>query len=450
MTPQILIRCFCIVLCVFVAHPPFTKAQQTITFQEAIRVALDQNTQLRQSANQVRVSEINVQSARAAFLPNFNISTGTGTNFGLSFDTNVGELRTTANTRFNVNAFTSVNLFDGFQSQATLRQSRLVVASDDLTLNRQRQIVVFQVASQFLAYIQAVEQIKVQQENLLAATQLLSQIEEFVRVGTRPISDLYQQQANVEQAELTILQTEQLVQISEANLLQILRLDPLGSYEFIVPDLTEDAFIPQEFNLTDLYMRAQRQRGDLRAQEVAVEAAAQGLRVARSSSLPQLSFSAGAGSSFNSGIEQVGFFDQLDQNRSQSISLSLNLPIFNRFRTRTQVQRAQVSLDNAKLNVEAIEQQIGVEIRQAYLDYLTAEKQLDVSRRQLEFREQALEAARERYNVGAATLVELTQSQSDFVQASQDEVSARYTIFVRKRLIRYYTGELDPTLPLFD
>ncbi|MCY4223653.1 MAG: TolC family protein [Bacteroidetes bacterium] len=437
-------------LCALIAQPSITKAQQTITFQEAVRIALDQNTQLRQSANQVRISEINVQSARAAFLPNFNLSSGTGTNFGLSFDTNVGELRTTRNTRFNVNAFSSVNIFDGFQSQASLHQSRLAVESDDLRLDRQRQFVVFQVASQFLAYISAAEQIKVQQENLIAATQLLSQIEEFVRVGTRPVSDLYQQQANVEQAELAILQTEQLVQISEANLLQILRLDPLGSYEFIVPDLTEDAFIPEDLDLTDLFMRAQQQRGDLRAQEVAVDAAAQGLRLARSSSLPQLSFSAGAGSSFNSGIEQVGFIDQLDRNFSQSVSLSLNLPVFNRFRTRTQVQRAQVSYDNAKLNVEAIEQQIGVEIRQAYLDYLTAEKQLDVSRRQLEFREQALEAARERYNVGAATLVELTQAQSDFVQASQDEVTAKYTIFVRKRLIRYYTGELNPTLPLFD
>ncbi|MCY4171477.1 MAG: TolC family protein [Bacteroidetes bacterium] len=425
------------------------QAQQIISFEEAVRIALDQNTQLRQSANQVRLSEINVQSARSAFLPSFNVSTGTGTNFGLSFDTNVGELRTTTNTRFNLNAFTSINVFDGFQSQANLRQSRLAVISSDLSLERQRQLIVFQVASQFLAYIQASEQIKVQEENLTAATQLLSQIEEFVRVGTRPVSDLYQQQAAVETAELGIIQAEQLVQISEANLLQILRLDPLGDYEFVIPELADVQFEPEQLDLTDLYMRAQRQRGDLRSQEVAVQAAEQGVRVARSSTLPQLSFSAGAGTSFNSGISS-SFGDQLERNRAQSLSVSVNVPVFNRFRSKTQIQRAQVSYENAKLNVEATQQQIGVEIRQAYLDYLTAEKQLEVTRRQLEFREQALQAARERYNVGAATLVELTQAQSDFVQASQDEVTARYTIYVRKRLIRFYTGELDPARPLFD
>jgi len=428
----------------------FAHAQQRITFEEAVRIALDQNPQLRQSANQLRLSEINVQSARAAFLPSLNLSTGTGTNFGLSFDTNVGELRTTANTRFNVNASTFLTLFNGFQSQANLRQSRLNVTSGDFGLERQRQLVVFQVASQFLAYIQAAEQIIVEQENLTAVQQLLSQIEEFVRVGTRPISDLYQQQAAVETAELRILQAEQLVQISEASLIQILRLDPLESYEFVVPDLTDADFIPEAFDLEDLFMRAQQQRGDLRAQEVAVQAAAQGIRIARSTMLPQLNFSAGAGTSYNSGIESITFGDQLDRNRSQSISFSVNLPIFNRLRTRSQVQRAQISYESAKIDVEATQQQIGVEVRQAYQDYLTAEKQLEVSQRQLEFREQALEAARERYNVGAATLVELTQAQSEFVQASQDAVAARYTIFVRKRLIRYYTGELDPALPLFE
>lgn len=426
------------------------QAQQMITFEEAVRIALDQNTQLRQRANQVRLSEVDVQSARAAFLPSLNVNTGTGTNFGLSFDTNVGELRTTANTRFNVNAFTSLSLFDGFQSQANLRQSRLNVSSEDMALERQRQLVVFQVANQFLLYIQATEQIAVQQENLLATQQLLSQIEEFVRVGTRPVSDLYQQQAALESAELSILQTEQQVQIAEANLLQILRLDPLGSYEFVVPDLTDEDLVLEQYDLADLYARAQQKRGDLRSQEISVLSAQQGLRAARGSRLPQLSFSAGMGTSFNSGIEAYDFGGQLRRNRSQSISLSMNLPIFNRLRTSSQIQRARVSYENAKIGVEETQQQIGVEIRQAYLDYLTAEKQLEVTRRQLTYREQSLEAARERYNVGAATLVELTQAQSEYVQASRDAVSARYTIFVRKRLIRYYTGELDPSLPLFE
>ena len=443
-------RMFCVGLLAFVTLAASAQVPQEITFQDAVRIALDQNIQLRQSANQVRFSEIDVRSARAAYLPNFNVNTGGGTNFGLSFDTNVGELRTTANSRFNVNAGTSVTLFDGFQRQSNLRQSRLNVTANDFSLDRQRQWVVYQVAEQFLLYIQQNEQIAIQRENLAATQQQLAQIEEFVRVGTRPVSDLYLQQAEVESAELSILQTERQAQNVMYQLIQTLQLDPLGSYRLVVPELQDEYLVPEEYNLDDLIMRARQQRSDLRAQEVSVLAARQGLRAASGSMLPQLRFSAGAGTSYNSGIKAVDFGGQLERNRSESISLSVSVPVFNGLRTRTQKQRAQVSYENARLSVEATQQQVGVEVRAAYHDYLIAEKQLEVFARQLVYRQQALDAVREQYNVGAATLVELTRAQSDFVQASQDAITARYTIFVRKRLIRYFTGELDPNQPLFD
>lgn len=443
-------RMLCVGLLAFVTLTASAQVPQEITFQDAVRIALDQNIQLRQSTNQLRLSEIDVRFARAAYLPSFNVNTGGGTNFGLSFDTNVGELRTTANSRFNVSAGTSLTLFDGFQRQSNLRQSRLTVTANDLSLDRQRQQVVFDVATQFLEYIVQSELIAVQQENLAAAQQRLAQIEEFVRVGTRPVSELYQQQAEVESAELAILTTERQALNVMYQLIQTLQLDPLGSYELVVPELQDEYLVPEEYELADLITRARQQRSDLRAEEIFVLAARQGLRAASSSMLPQLNFSAGASTSYNSGIEAFDFGGQLERNRSESISLSVQVPVFNRLRTRSQRQRAQVSYENARLSVENTQQQVGVEVRAAYHDYLIAEKELDVSERQLVFRQQALDAARERYNVGAATLVELTQAQSDFVQASQNAITARYTIFVRKRLIRYYTGELDPNQPLFD
>ncbi|MDQ3950623.1 MAG: TolC family protein, partial [Gemmatimonadota bacterium] len=58
--------------------------------------------------------------------------------------------------------------------------------------------------------------------------------------------------------------------------------------------------------------------------------------------------------------------------------------------------------------------------------------------------DQALAATRERYRVGAATLVELTQSQAAQVQAASALVNARYNLVFQQALMSYYTGELDP------
>lgn len=422
---------------------------QRITFDDAIRIALDQNYQIKQWSNSVRLAEIDVSSARAAFLPTFNMFSSGGRSFGLSFDTNVGELRTTANDRFNIGASTGLTLFNGFSDVARLRQSQLSLTASDLELERGRQIIVFTVAGQFLTYVEQREQILVQQENLLALQQQLSQIEEFVRAGSRPMSDLYQQRAAVASAELAIIEAERASQIAEANLIQTLQLDPLGSYEFEVPDESVLSLAPIDYSLDELITGALTRRADLRASEVNIDAYWQGVRQVKAGRLPSLRMSASASTSYNSGIG-LDFGDQFDRNRSESISLSLNVPVFNRRQTNSTLQRAYVQYENARLVLEDRRQQVGVEVRSAYLDYVSAEKRLEVTEQQLVYREQALEAERERYNVGAATLVELTQAQSAYVQAASDRVQARYTFFIRKRLIDYYTGVLDPTQPILE
>ena len=457
--------------------PEAAQAQQArqITFDDAVRIALDQNYLLRRSANTVRLQEATVTSERAAFLPNLNFSSSTSRNFGFGFD------QTTANTfnetsdRLDLGFSAGVNLFNGFSDVASLKQARLNLAATDLGYERQRQTVVFSVMSQYLTLIQQREEITIQEENLAAQQQLLTQIEEFVRVGSRPMSDLFQQQAAAANAELILLNAQRAYQLAEVSLIQTLQLDPFGSYDFVIPDADDNLLTPEQYDINMLLRNAFDRRLDLRAQESTIDASAQGIRVARSSMMPSLSLSGSIGSGYSSlasqivrdedGVpvpvdpddpnagflrENMPFRTQIDNNRSQTVGLSLQVPIFNRRLTRTQTQRARVQYDNARLDLENLQQDIGLQVRQAYLDYLTDEKRLDVTEKQLRSAEQALEAEQERYNVGASTLVELTQARANFVQASSDRAEAKYNFLFRKRLIEYYIGVLDPGRPLFE
>ena len=55
-----------------------------------------------------------------------------------------------------------------------------------------------------------------------------------------------------------------------------------------------------------------------------------------------------------------------------------------------------------------------------------------------------LTATLQRYEVGKATLVEVTQARTTQVQAATALVSARYNLVFQQTLMSYYTGELDP------
>ncbi len=431
------------------AAVPAQAQKRVITFDEAVQIALDQNIALKRAANSLELQAIGVSRQRFDFLPNLTFSTSGSQSYGRSFNFDEGAIVNQTTNGLNSSLSSSVNLFNGFGDVAALEQARLQHGARDLDYERQRQTVVFTVMSNYLTLIERREQILIQEENLAAQREQLTQIEEFTRVGSRPMSDLFQQQAAVASAELEVLQAQRLYQLSEVSLIQTLQLDPFGDYEFAVPAVEDAALTPQPYNVRTMLQNAFERRYDLQAQQRDIEAAAEGIRVARAGYWPSLNFSASTTSSYTDAALE-NFNDQFfDRNRRSSLGLSLSFPLFDRFLTRNGVQQARVQLENARLDLENLQQDIALQVRQSYLDYLSDEKRLEVTEVQLRAAEQALEAAQERYNVGASTLVELTQARATAVQAASNRAAAKYDFLFRKRLIEYYIGVLNPTGQLF-
>ncbi len=450
---QRFIPLFCIAL--FVVGLVHAQAVQTVTFNDAVGIALDQNYNLKISANQVRQRETSLRGAKYFLIPSLSFGSNAGRSFGLSFDQTTGSVVNYSSDRLNFSTSASVTVFSGFRDWALLKQAQLNVTGTGLDHERQRQSVVFQVMNQFLSLIQARSQVTIQEENLAAQEQLLGQIEEFVNAGSRPVSDLFQQQASTANAELFLLDAQRSVEGAENVLIQTLQLDPFGGYNFVVPDLTGRAFAPEDYEVEELVRTAFERRLDLRAQETAIGVSEQGIRIARGGWMPRVSLSAGASSGYSSvqgfsAGRTTPFGTQLKNNRSESLGLNFSIPIFDNLSTRTAVQNARITHNNAQLTLESMRQAIRLNVRQAYLDYLRDEKVLDVTEKQLVAAEQALEAAQERYNVGSSTLVELAQAQSSYVTAANNRANAINSYFFRKLLIDYYIGVLDPGKPLFE
>jgi len=438
---------------------PFTTSAQdaqptnprSISFNEAVQLALQNNTDIRQARNAISSSEAQLSQRRGDFLPNLNVSVNGSQRFGTTFDQNVGEFVSESTFGMTLGASTSINAFDGFAKLARLRSSQFDLQGSELDLDRTRQDVVFSVIGQYLDVILSSENLEIQRENLEAQEQQLEQTREFVRVGTQPRSDLFQQEAQVASAELSVLQAERAFQINQVQLVRTLQLDPFEDYEFEIMSLDEDDIVVQDYDLQELLQQSFDRRPDLRSQQQTIASADQGIREARSGYLPSLSLTASTSGNFTDQLSGFSFADQvLDQRRTESIGFSLSIPIFDRLQTRNQVQQARVQHENARISLEGSRQDVAIQVREAYLDFVSAQKELDVTRVQERAAERALEATQERYNVGSATLVELTQSQADFISAASDRVQARFELVFQQRLIDYYVGVLDPSQPLFD
>jgi outer membrane protein len=422
--------------------PAFAEDSRIITYDEAIRIALEQNSTLRQSVNSAALDKIDIQQARNQFLPNLSLSAQAGQSYGRNFSESEGTTVNTAAHSANFNAGSGVTLFDGFSNVASLRQARLAGQATELDVKRARETVVFTVASDFLALIQQREQLGVQRENLAAQTALQEQVQSYVDAGARTIADLYQQQANVAGARLSIVQAERAAELAKVDLIEALQLDPTGAYEFEPPAATTIAAAGERPALANLMEQALAKRADLTAEQARVEAAEQAVRVARGGRWPTVSLSAGYGTSYNS-ASNLDFSDQLDERRGGSIGLTVSIPIFDRGSVHADTRRAEIAADNARIAFEAERNDVGLQVRRAYLDYRSADEQLSAAEAQLRAAALSLEAVQDRYSAGAATFVELSQARATQLQAASAVVSARYATLFQRTLLDYYVGNLD-------
>jgi outer membrane protein len=419
-------------------------APRTITFSEAVSIALRQNGTLRQAVNAAALDTVSVRQQKMQFLPSVQLNTSTSQSLSpfarsASGSTSVSDVTSTA---VNAGVSTSLVLFNGGANKAQLAQARLIQQAGGQEVERTRQSVVFTVVSNYLALTSGQEQLRVRRETLASEEALLEQILAFVRAERRPIADQYTQQAAVAAARLAVVQAENAVALAKVDLIQTLQLDPRGEYDFQPPP-AGGAAQAAPGTLDALLDRALEGRADLSARQSELAATAQGVRVAQAARLPTVSVSAGYNTVLNSSNE-LNVFDQFTQRQGGSVSVGVSLPLFDRGATAAETQRARIAQDNARIALQNQQQQVALEVRRAWLDWQAAQQQLAAAQAQLTAAQQSLDATRQRYQAGVGTLTELTQARSTLAQAQSQQVSARYNLVFTRTLVDYYVGSLDP------
>lgn len=414
-----------------------------ITFDEAVSIALRQSSSIERAQNQVVLSGLEVSDATMQFVPDLRLTLGGDQDFGRTFNTNEGAILDGNTQGLSTRLSSSVTLFDGFANVANLKQARLQESATSLDAQRVEQTVVFSVISGYIGMIEAREQVGVAEENLAFQEAREDEIQAMVDGGQQPIADLYQQQAEVASARASLVDARGAALLAEVDLVQVLRLDPTGTYEFVAPPVPETSSVQADLDVPELLSRAFATRPDLAGLQTEVEAAGEGVSAAKASYWPSIGLSASYGSSYSSATA-TGLFDQFDQRKSGSISLSLSVPLFDGRQTGRATERARIQEYDAELALDDLRQQIALEVRRVAVDRESAVQRLAAAAAQAEAAQRALEAVRERYASGVATIFEVSQSQAGYVSASSALVSARYTLLFQDELLDYYVGDLDP------
>jgi outer membrane protein len=435
-------------LCVLLITAFSFGQDKTLTLDQAVNIALQKNTTLQRSMNNLDVAESGVKVAYGNFMP--SLSANGGWNWNRSEDAgglrNVGGSvfnfppQTSESRNYNAGLNTSVTLFDGLANFASLSQSKDNLESSRLKLERVKQDIVFQTVSLYYAVITNDQLVKVNEENMKWNQRNLETISERNKLGAVTLADVYAQQVKAGNAELALIQAKNNLETAKSNLLSYLNLDVLDTYLYVDPFsdsmATQMDFTKDFTNISDLVKQAMETRPDYKSAQLDLEATQSGVTIARAGHLPSITGSA----SYSLNANEIS---KIQDSKTYSARLSINIPIFSGFRVSNQVQIAEVQEKNSALAVDDLERTIKQNIQKTFLDLQASQKSLEVNKRNVTAAEENRKIEESRYSLGSSTLLNVLIANSDLQTAKTNYINAQFNYAQLSEQLKYYLGVLD-------
>lgn len=421
------------------------QAQETWSLRRCIDYAIEHNIDIRQAANTAEQSAVEVNTAKWARLPNLNGSANQSWNWGRTQtavpDETTGDYSTvyvnTASNGTNMQLSTSIPLFTGLElpHQYSLAKLNLKAATADL--QKAKDDISINIASAYLQVLFNQELHDVALGQVELSLQQCQRIESLAGVGKASSAEVADARARVAQDRMTAVQTENDYRLSLLTLSQLIELDSPEGFMLESPStaITPSPVTPPD----DIYQTALTSKASIQAAQYRLEGSKHSVRIAQSGFYPQLNLNGSLGTSYYSTINRT-FRQQMGDNFSKYLGLSLSVPLFNRLATRNRVRTARLQQENYALQLDNAKKTLYKEIQQAWYNATAAESKYTSSHAATLASEESFRLMTQKYENGKANAVEFNEAKQNLMKAQSDELQAKYEYLFRTKILDFYKG----------
>ena len=270
-----------------------------------------------------------------------------------------------------------MNLFDGLATPNRISLARLNLDAATQDLEKARDDIRVSVARAYVQILYNYEILDVARQQIAIDSMQVARLEGMMASGKASSAQVSQQKASLAQSQVTLVQAENNLRVAILDLAQLLEFPSWEGFSVVRPKVeVEDLYLGTP---DDIYDEACGLRPAIRAEQLRLDASEKTIAIAQAAYMPSLSLSAGLGTNYYSNYGGKGFWEQMNDNFSQYIGLSLSIPIFNRFSTRNQVRSAQLNRMSQQVRLRQVQQQLYKEIQQAWNGAVAARAKYDAS-----------------------------------------------------------------------
>jgi outer membrane protein len=426
-------------------------AQKSWSLEDCINYAWENNLSIKSSALNTESQKIRLEQAKNKRLPDLNASLYTPLNYGLAATangTNEGSGEFTTSVSGSIGS--SVTLFSGFQIKNNIAAQGFNLQASIEDLKKAKESMAVSISSSYLQVLYNKEMQTISEEQVKLSNELLERSKVQAEYGKIPEGQVYEAKAQLSKDKQSSTESLNTLKLSLLDLSQMLELKDWATFDIVVPTINLQTLSTSIPTADEVYTYAINNKPEVKASEYRLKSSEKSLEVSKSGYYPTVSLSASYGNGYypssktydTLGIaHRIPFNTQLKSNYSAGVSLSVSIPIFNRFDTKNNIRLSNIELENAKITLENSKKTLYKEIQQAWFNAKSAMEKYQASADVVMNSLEAFRFSEEKYTNGKSTVYEFNQAKLNLANAKSNQLQAKYNLLFCVKILDFYKGE---------
>ena len=432
-----------IILTLFLLTQLSIGAQEAWDVERCIIYAWENSINIKQAKYGVEIEQVNKKQNEHQRYPSLSGNANLGINFGRSLDITTDAFTTESVISSNYGLNTGVLLWNAGRINKSIDQSKLELDAALNDVEQAKRDIALNVGTAYLNALFAEENLSIVRNSLELTKEQLTQIDKLIAAGSRPRNDRLDIVAQMSNDEQQIVNAENNLAIAILNLKQLMNLDVETDITLVAPP--ETIFIetdPDNLQFGDVYGEALNHQPNILAGEARLKSAELGVEIANTGKYPSISAGGGLATAHsNRNFLDQNYFEQLDKNLRYNVGLGANIPIYDNYGAKSNVQRAEINVLNTQAQNEQLHQVLRTNVQQALSDARAAKRALSASENTVEARKAAFENAEKKFNLGAINTFEYVNAKNQFDSSKINYIISKYDYLFKSKIVDFYMGK---------
>ena len=418
------------------------RAQELVTLDQAIAVALEKNYDIRIARGNSEARNVDKKYSSGLFLPAVNAAASTTWNDTDQEFKFADETRNTSGNAESHNTAASAQLvwtlFDGTRMFSTKERINQLSIQGELQLKAQMVNTIADVIVNYHNIVRQKQQLRATQEQMKVNEERVKLADRKLQVGTGAKPELLQAKVDLNEQKTNVLTQEALIQQLKDQLNGLLGMQLPSPFEVM-----DTIIINTELVREEVITKTSTNNYSLLAAERGISIAQLTLQERRAERLPFLNFNAAYNFTDNDNTKLINPFSSVQsQFKGFNYGLSISIPILNGFNITRQTKLATINLQQQNTFYEQTKVIANVAVINAYSSYEVAMKVLQVEEENILLARENVTIALESFKRGIYTFIELRTAQQSLESAYDRLIAARYLAKVAETELLRLSGAL--------